>query len=88
VSDRTLIEAIAHRGAAGETVLWLANLRETPQRIALSGFAGSLRVGRLDDSTFEAAAFDPLFLRAHAAALASGEIEIGAYGLVRVEIGG
>lgn len=86
-SDRTRIAALAISEADGGTSLWLANLRDAPQSVVLPGVAGA-RISRLDESTFEAAATDPAFLQLNVTALASNEIEIGAHGVVRIEIGG
>jgi len=86
-SDRTRIAALAFGEAAGGTSLWLANLRDAPQSVVLPGVADA-RIARLDESTFEAAATDPAFLQSNETALASNEIEIGAHGVVRIEIGG
>ncbi len=85
-SDRTRIAALAFGEADGGRSLWLANLRDAPQKVVLPGVADA-RIARLDESTFEAAATDPAFLQSNVTALASNEIEIGAHGVVRIEIG-
>jgi hypothetical protein len=85
-SDRTRILTVGYREADGGTSLWLANLRDAPQRVVLQGLAGdALRVSRLDESTFESAALDPTFLDTHASTQAAREIELGAYGVVRIQ---
>ena len=86
-SDRTRIAALAYRAANDATSLWLANLREYPQRVTLPDLDAKAPIGRLDESTFEAAATDPAFLYAHATAVASREIEIGAHGMVWIQRG-
>jgi hypothetical protein len=86
-SDRTRIAALAYRGANDATSLWLANLRDHPQRVMLPDLGTNARIGRLDESTFEAAATESAFLHAHATALASREIEIGAHGIAWIQMG-
>jgi hypothetical protein len=85
-SDRTRIAALAHRAANDAISLWLANLRDYPQRVMLPDINAKARLGRLDESTFEAAAADPAFLCAHAAPLRSREIEVGAHGIVCIQM--
>jgi hypothetical protein len=87
-SDRTRISALAYRAANGGTILWIANLHDRVQRVLLPDVAGKRLVSRLDESVFEAATADPGFLQSHEAAQDSREIEIGAYGIVRIRIGG
>jgi hypothetical protein len=86
-SDRTRLLTASWREADGGTSLWLANLQDMPQRVALRGLAGTLRVASLDESTFEAAAVDPDFLAKTAASQGAHEIELGAYGVARVQAG-
>jgi hypothetical protein len=87
-SDRTRVLAVACCEADGGASVWLANLRDTPQRVTLQGLDGdTLRVGRLDELTFEAAAADPNFLAAQASTQRTREVEIGAYGVVYVQVG-
>jgi len=85
-SDRTRIATLAYRAANDATSLWLANLRDFPQRVTLPDLDAKARIGRLDESTFEAAATDPAFLHAYATPLASREIEIGAHGIVWIQL--
>jgi len=86
-SDPSGIASIAHRLPGGGARLWLANLRDRPQKVALPPFAGDARFSRLDQSCFEAAALDPAFFQTHSEFLSTSEIEIGAYGVVRIESG-
>jgi D-apionolactonase len=86
-SDRTRIATLSFGEADGGMSLWLANLRDAPQQVVLPEVANA-RVARLDESTFEEAATDPAFLQSNLTALASNKIEIGAHGVVRIEIGG
>ncbi len=72
----------------GGTSLWLANLRDTPQRVVLPEATGGALVARLDEATFEAAATDPAFMQASATAQTTREIEIGAHGVVHIQIEG
>jgi hypothetical protein len=55
--------------------------------VTLPDLDAKARIGRLDESTFEAAATDSTFLDAPATALATREIEIGAHGIVRIQMG-
>jgi len=55
--------------------------------VTLPDLDAEARISRLDESTFEAAATDPAFLYAHAAALATREIEVGAHGIVWIQMG-
>lgn len=87
-SDRTRIAAVAHRDADDGTSLWLANLRDAPQRVRLPEFAVGARLARLDESTFETAATDPTFLQSQGTTQTSNEIEIGAHAVVRIQMGG
>jgi hypothetical protein len=86
-SDPSGIASIAHRLPGGGARLWLANLCDRPQRVALPLLAGDARLSRLDQSRFEAAALDPDFLQTNSESLCTSEIEIGAYGVVRIESG-
>lgn len=87
-SDRARVLTASWREADGGTSLWLANLQDSPQRVALRGLGGGvLRVAVLDESTFEPAAADPDFLTKHAAARDARELELGAYGVARVQVG-
>jgi hypothetical protein len=86
-SDPSGIASIAHRLPGGGARLWLANLHDRPQPVALPPLAGGARLSCLDQSRFEAAAFDPAFLQAQSESLTTSEIEIGAYGVVRIESG-
>lgn len=83
-SDPGRIAALAWRSADGPMQLWLANLTETPQRVALDGFSGELRASVIDAARFETAAKDA----AHADLLAplfGGAVEMGAYAILHVE---
>jgi len=86
-SDPGRIASIAHRRPDGGMRLWLANLRDGSHRVALPRLAGDARLARLDHSGFEAAALDPAFLDTHGESLTTSEVEIGAYGVVRIESG-
>jgi hypothetical protein len=86
-SDRTRIATLAYREGNDATSLWLANLRDHPQRVTLLDLDANARISRLDESTFEATATEPAFLQAHAAALESREIEIGAHGIAWIQMG-
>ena len=86
-SEPRRIASIAHRLPAGGLRLWLANLRDGSQRVALPRLAGDARLARLDHSGFEAAALDPAFLDKHSESLTTDDIEIGAYGVVRIDSG-
>lgn len=84
-SDPARIRALAHRGSNNRAVLWLANLSDVPQRVILPEDDFAWR--RLDEETFEAAASEPAFLDALNGSRTSREIEIGAYGIARIEMG-
>ncbi len=86
-SDRTRVLGVAYRDADGGASLWLANLRDSAQRVSVQGTAAGARMSRLDESTFDAAALDPDFLSGDGVAQGSSEIEIGAYGVVRLRLG-
>ena len=86
-SDPSGIASIAHRLPGGGARLWLANLRNRPQQVRLPPLADNARLSCLDQSRFEAAALDPAFLQTHSESLTTSEIEIGAYGVVRIESG-
>jgi hypothetical protein len=88
ISDRTRVSALAYRDVRGGTTLWLANLRADRQHVLLPEVEGRRFVSLLDESAFEAATVDPAFLQSHEAAHKSREIEIGAYGIARIRIGG
>ena len=87
-SDRTRIAALAYRESNGGTSLWLANLREQPQRVLLPRIEGGLQVRWIDETNFEAAATDPKFLQSPGTAQSGREIDIGAYGIARIRMGG
>jgi hypothetical protein len=87
-SDRTRIAALAYREPHGGTSVWLANLRDRPQQVLLPRIDGRLHVGLIDETTFEAAATNANFLQPHGTAQNGREIEIGAYGIARIQIGG
>jgi hypothetical protein len=84
--DPARIAVLAHRLTGGGTCLWLANLLDQPQRVALAGLEDA-RIARLDESTFAAAATDPSFLKTQSGAPATQAIEIGAYGILRIQTG-
>ena len=84
-SDSARIRAVAYRDSRGHVNLWLANVSEEAQRVVLPREGFALR--SLDESSFEAAAVDPAFFATQAASPRGREIEIGAYGIARMEIG-
>jgi len=84
-SDPTRIRAVAYRDSRGRTISWLANVSEEVQRVLLPGKASTLH--NLDESSFEAAAIDPAFFATQGTSSSGREIEIGAYGIARMEIG-
>ncbi len=86
-SDRTRVLGVAFREADGGASLWLANLRDSAQRVSVSGAGAGTIISRLDESTFEAAALDPRFLASDGDAQGANEIEIGAHGVVRLRLG-
>jgi hypothetical protein len=86
-SDSGRVASIAHRLPDGGMRLWLANLRDGAQRVALPRFVGDASLARLDQSGFEAAVLDPAFFDSHGESLTTDDIEIGAYGVVRIESG-
>jgi hypothetical protein len=86
-SDSGRIASIAHRLPGGGMRLWLVNLQDELQRVTLPHLASDTRLAWLDHSSFEAAAFDPTFLDTNSESLGSSEIDIGAYGVVRIESG-
>jgi hypothetical protein len=87
-SDGTRLLTASWREADGGTSLWLANLQDGPQRVALRGLAdGALRVTILDESTFETAAADPDFMVGSGSTQDARELELGAYGVARVQAG-
>jgi hypothetical protein len=81
-SDPTRVAALAYRETDGRASIWLANLRDTPERVALEG---AVRWSRLDEASFEAAARDPDFMRTQATA-ASAEFELGAYAVLHIQM--
>ena len=85
-ADRSRVAALAYCEGDNGTSLWLANLRDAPQRVVLAG-VDNARVSRLDESTFEAAATDPSFLQTQASAVPSAELEIAAHGVLRIQTG-
>jgi hypothetical protein len=87
-SDRARIAALAYRVADGRTSLWLANLQDMPQQVVLPEQAHGARVACLDETTFATAATDPAFLLSAATERITKEIEVGAHGVVRIQIGG
>ncbi len=87
-SDRTRVAALAFSAADTGTCLWLANLCDAPQRVLLPAEVCGGHVARLDESTFEPAVMDPAFLETSTTTLVKNEIEIGAYGVVRIQMGG
>jgi len=84
-SEPARIRALAYRDRDNRTVLWLANLSDGPQRVILPEDDFALR--RLNEETFEAAAAEPAFLDAQNGSRTGREIEIGAYGIARIEMG-
>jgi hypothetical protein len=86
-SDATRLASLAHRKVDGGRCLWLANLRDTAQKVRVPDLGGDARIACLDEASFSAAANDTTFLRTQARPLTRPEIEIGAYGVVRIESG-
>ena len=86
-SDPSGIASIAHRLPGGGARLWLANLCDRPRQVRPPPLAGNARLSCLDQSRFGAAALDPAFLETCSEPLTTNEIEIGAYGVVRIESG-
>jgi hypothetical protein len=87
-SDRSRVLGLAYRDTDGGASLWLANLRDSAQRVMVQNAGSSVRIVRLDESTFEAATLDPEFLAADGVAEHAREIEIGAHGVIRLRLGG
>lgn len=87
-SDRTRVAALAYLEADDGTSLWLANLRDAPQKVRLPEAAAGARIARLDEQSFAAAAMDSAFLQSEESTLTSNEIEIGAHAVVRIQMGG
>jgi hypothetical protein len=84
--DPARIAALAHLRREGGACLWLANLADRPQSLALTGLEDA-RSLHLDEATFAAAAADLSFLETQEAAPVSREITIGAHGTVRIQTG-
>jgi hypothetical protein len=84
-SDRARIAALGYRGPQDTTELWLANLCDMPQQLRLCGIEGDVRISQLDESTFETAALDPLFMQSPGIVQAAGVIEIGSHGVLRIQ---
>jgi D-apionolactonase len=84
-SDPRRIAALAYRTPEGGVCLWLANLWDLPQRLRMVGLE-SQRAARLDQSTFEAAALDPSFLKTHVGPPLPTEFEIGPHGILQIQI--
>jgi hypothetical protein len=84
-SERHRIASLAHETPDGSR-LWLANLTDATQVVALPGFAAS-KLAQLDATTFMTAAGDPGFMRTAARPFGGGRLEIGAYGVVCIESG-
>jgi hypothetical protein len=84
--DPARIAVLAHRRTEGGTCLWLANLVDQPQRVALTGLEDP-RIAGLDESTFAAAATNFSFLQTQIGAPVSHGIEIGPYGILRIQTG-
>jgi hypothetical protein len=74
---------LAHEAPSGAR-LWLANLTDQPQRVALGMSAARAEV--LDETTFAEAARDPDFMRATGRSV-NAIMEIGAYGVACIESG-
>jgi hypothetical protein len=81
-AEPTRIAALAYCEPDGGVGVWLANLRDTPQRVA---FDGAARWARLDEASFEAAARDPGFMRKQAGAASTG-LELGAYAVLHIQM--
>ena len=84
-SDRGRVSCDAWQGNDGPE-LWLANLREAPQDVSISGLGeGRVRLQMLDAETFESAtAATDAFYRAVQPAVASGRVRLDAYAVARV----
>jgi hypothetical protein len=77
------IAGLAHE-APGGARLWLANLTDQPQTVALQSSATRAEI--LDETTFTEAARDPNFMRMTGRPV-NGTLEIGAYGVACIESG-
>jgi hypothetical protein len=84
-AEPTRIATLAYRETNGRTGIWLANLRDAPQRVALAGMGDAVQLARLDEGSFEAAAQDPGFMRKQAAAKPA-ELELGAYAVLSIQM--
>ena len=68
-----------------ETVIWLANLGEAPQTVAVDGLAGAAWCAVLEVTDIRAAAHDPAFLDRPTRTLAPGEtLTLGSYAVGRL----
>ena len=86
---RAAVSAVldAIREAGGGLVVWLANLSEEPQSVALEGFVGKRgRIARLDLDSFTALTADPDALAGLAAEGEVDSLELGPYAVLRLEI--
>jgi hypothetical protein len=86
-SDPARVLGIAYREPDGGSSLWLANLRDSAQRVTLRNAGASVHGVHLDESTFEAAALNPGFMASDGVARGTGDIEIGAHGVLRLRLG-
>ncbi|MEZ5832398.1 MAG: hypothetical protein R3D05_14585 [Dongiaceae bacterium] len=83
-SDATRISALAYREADGRVTLWLANLRDASQRVALAGMGEATQLAQLDEKSFEAAVRNPAFMREQRAS-GSATFELSPYGVARIQ---
>jgi hypothetical protein len=87
-SERSRVATVAFRTAEGGTELWLANLRDRTQPVALPGMGGEMQLAQLEPSSFAAAARYPGFLRSTATPLQEPVVDLGPYAVARIQIGG
>ena len=86
LSDGAAAQAVAHQ-ADGGVVLWLANLTDAPQTVALEGLSGARgRIARLDLERFGALAVDPDALAKVADEGEVGRLDLEPYAVLRVAI--
>ena len=85
--DAIRVLGLAYENGGG-TLLWLANLTPTPQRVAVSGIAaGTATIGRLDSGNFVDAVTDPAgFAAAPGRPGDPGRLELAPFAVSRIEI--
>ncbi len=86
-TDRGRVAGVAWQAENGPE-LWLANLRETPQTVSVSGYADG-RVQMLDAATFASATAGPDGFRQMVprAIMGAGQLRLDAYAVARVTVG-